>query len=64
MGRGLPGEVLAAAEADLQPDVLDVAEQACGSWSAPVPGSTRKVGSRLSISPAWRALSAGPWRRP
>ena len=28
MGRGLPGKVLAAAEADLQPDILDVAEQA------------------------------------
>ena len=59
--RGLGGHVLAAAEADLQPDLGGVGHQRARIEG---PAGGRSAGSRVSISAACRGLMVRDFRRP
>ena len=58
-------QMLAAAEADLEPDILESPSNMSASRSgADVPISSASCGSRLSIRSAWWMRSLWPLRRP
>ena len=66
MGGGLMHQVLAGAEADLEPERPAVGEERCGASGAPprtVP-AIASSGSSSARSRRWVGLSVLPWRRP